>query len=63
MGLSQEELAFQSGLHRTSVSHIERGMKSPTVDTLGKLAGALATTASGLLAAAERRSRAKGSKT
>ena len=60
--LSQEELAFEAGLHRTSVSHIERGLKSPTVDTLGKIASALATTPSQLLAEAERRTQDKAKK-
>lgn len=62
LGLSQEELAFQSGLHRTSISHIERGVKSPTVDTLGKIATALTTTPSQLLAEAERRAQDKAKK-
>lgn len=60
LGLSQEELAFQSGLHRTSISHIERGLKSPTVDTLAKLAHALETTPSDLLASAEQHPKDKG---
>jgi len=29
--LSQEELAFQSKLHRTYISQIERGIKSPSL--------------------------------
>jgi transcriptional regulator with XRE-family HTH domain len=62
LGLSQEELAFQSGLHRTSISHIERGIKSPTVDTLGKIAAGLATTPSDLLVEAERRAKEKATK-
>ena len=28
-GISQEELGFQAGVHRTYVSQIERGLKSP----------------------------------
>lgn len=40
-GLSQEELAEKAGLHRTYVSQMERGLKSPTLDVLAKLAGAL----------------------
>lgn len=40
-GLSQEELGFESNLHRTYVSQLERAMKSPSLDTLWKLAKAL----------------------
>lgn len=38
---SQEELAFRAGLHRTYISLLERGLKSPTIDTLFRLADAL----------------------
>jgi transcriptional regulator with XRE-family HTH domain len=33
-GLSQEELAFRAGLHRTFISQLERGLKSPSLRTL-----------------------------
>ena len=39
--LSQEELAFRSGLHRTFISQIERGLKSPSVRNLLNIARAL----------------------
>lgn len=40
-GISQEELGFQAGLHRTAVSFIERAQRSSTLDTIEKLARAL----------------------
>jgi transcriptional regulator with XRE-family HTH domain len=41
LGISQEELAFRSGLHRTYVSGVERGIRNPTVMIIGRLAKAL----------------------
>jgi len=40
-GLSQEELAHKSGLHRTQISLIENGQRCPRLDTIYKLASAL----------------------
>ena len=40
-GLSQEVLSGLAGLDRTHYSKIERGLRSPTIDTLFKIAGAL----------------------
>ena len=40
-GLSQEELGFESGYHRTYISQLERGKKSPSLQTIFKLAKAL----------------------
>jgi transcriptional regulator with XRE-family HTH domain len=40
-GLSQEDLAFESGYHRTYISLLERGKKSPSLKTLFQLANAL----------------------
>jgi transcriptional regulator with XRE-family HTH domain len=48
-GLSQEELAFQAGINRNYVGQIEREEKSPTVDTLEKLAMVLKVEPSELL--------------
>lgn len=39
--LSQEELAFRASIHRTYLSQIERGVKSPTIKTLLKICEAL----------------------
>jgi len=41
MGLSQEEIGFRSGYHRTYISQIERGVKSPSLRTIFSLAKAL----------------------
>jgi len=38
---SQEALAFEAGIHRTYVSLIERGKKSPTLAVIVRLAKAL----------------------
>lgn len=39
--LTQEELAFRAGVSRNMLSNIERGMQSPTVETLAALADVL----------------------
>ena len=39
--LSQEEFAFDTGLHRTYISGIERGARNPTVLIVERLADAL----------------------
>ena len=38
-GLSQEELAARVGLHRTYISQLERGIKSPSLRTMEKICG------------------------
>lgn len=40
-GLSQEVLSGLAGLDRTHYSKIERGLRSPTLETLFRIAGAL----------------------
>lgn len=49
--LSQEGLAFEAGLHRTFVAHVERGVRNISIDNIDRLANALGTTASELLKA------------
>ena len=41
-GLSQEELAVRASLHRTEVGKLERGERACRIDTLLRLAGAVA---------------------
>lgn len=51
--ISQEELADRAGIHRTYVSQIERGLKSPTLSVLFQISKSLNTTASNLIAEVE----------
>ena len=55
VGLSQEELAFDSGLHRTYISGVERGVRNPTMLVLEKIAKALKVPAAELLEETPRR--------
>ena len=50
LGVSQEELAFRAEVHRTYVSQLERGLKSPTLSMILKLSRALKVSASRLVA-------------
>lgn len=50
LGISQEELAFRSGLHRTYISDIERGSRNPSLENIEKLAKALEVSISTLFA-------------
>lgn len=40
-GLSQEQLGFESGYHRTYISQLERGVKSPSLKTIFRISKAL----------------------
>ena len=48
-GLSQEQFAFKCDIDRTYIGTIERGEKSPTLNTIHKIANALGISISGLL--------------
>lgn len=43
-GISQEQLAERAGLHRTYISQLERGLKSPSLDVIVSLAKGLRIT-------------------
>jgi transcriptional regulator with XRE-family HTH domain len=46
-GLSQEQLASRASLHRTEIGRLERGERVCRIDTLVRLAGAMAVPAWG----------------
>jgi transcriptional regulator with XRE-family HTH domain len=48
-GLSQEELSFMASLHRTEIGMLERGIRTPRIDTLVKLASSLEVSPGDLL--------------
>ncbi len=50
LGLSQEKLAERAGLHWTYVSGVERGLRTPGLDVIGRLAVALKVSPSELFA-------------
>lgn len=54
-GVSQERLAEQASLDRTFVSMIERGRRRPTLDTAKRLADALGSPLSKIIAFAEKK--------
>lgn len=48
-GWSQEQLALESGLHRTFVAHVERCMRNASIDNVEKLADALGVSVATML--------------
>ncbi len=48
-GFTQEQLADASGLHRTEISLLERGKRTPILDTIVAVASGLGVSASDLL--------------
>ncbi len=53
LGITQEELARRSELHRTYIADIERGGRNITLRSIAQLAAALQVSVEGLLAQAE----------
>jgi transcriptional regulator with XRE-family HTH domain len=48
LGISQEELAGRCGLHRTYLAGVERGIRNPSLKSIGKVAQGLHLTLSAL---------------
>ncbi|MCK6627058.1 MAG: helix-turn-helix domain-containing protein [Anaerolineae bacterium] len=55
-GLSQEEFGFEANLHRTYVSQLERGLKSPSLKTLHKISNVLEISLTDLMTLVEQES-------
>ena len=55
LGISQEELAEHAGVDRTYVSSLERGLKSPTLETFERICTALGTLPESVLKEARKR--------
>ena len=49
LGISQDELAFRSGLHRTYISSIERAQRNVSLLNIFQIAGALGVAPADLL--------------
>lgn len=60
--LSQEDLAFESGVDRTFVSMLERGVRQPALESILLLSNALHVPASDLVAETTRRLKTKSTK-
>ncbi len=55
LGISQEELAERAGVDRTYISILERGLKSPTLETLGKICSVLGSLPEQVIQAARKK--------
>jgi transcriptional regulator with XRE-family HTH domain len=60
--LTQEKLAFDAGLDRTYISHLENDKQSPTVDVLFRICRAFGVPASEILARVEVAQASRGKK-
>lgn len=54
-GYSQEEFAYRCGIHRTYMTHVERGTKNPTLAVVAKIARGLSVELSAIWVEVERR--------
>jgi transcriptional regulator with XRE-family HTH domain len=48
-GWSQEQFAFEAGIHRTYISDLERGARNPTISVVQRLADCLGVGAGALI--------------
>lgn len=53
--MTQEDLALNANIDRSFLSEVERGLKSPTLETVDAIARALQTTPGTLVQSAEER--------
>jgi|GEM_PF-316168 len=53
LGMTQNQLAYYSGLNRAYIGHVERGLKNITIKNLEKIARALHMSGSTILGLAE----------
>jgi len=54
-GISQEQLAFESGLDRTFISMLERGVRQPSLSTMFQIKRVLKISLSDLIGSIERK--------
>ena len=54
--LSQKEFSLEADLHHTYISQLERGLKSPSLKTLGKIASVLGISLTELMSLVEQES-------
>jgi len=53
LGISQEELGWRAGLHRTYITDVERGVRNISIRSIASLAAALEVSISSLFARAD----------